>query len=87
MNVKRQCGVLLWRAAVRPAGAGRGAVRPASFSAAFKGQINLYFICVNAGRFFDGRLYDLLELGVERYTSIRDFGRAAEVQIGNKVTR
>jgi hypothetical protein len=37
------------------------------------------------GRFFDGRLYDVLELGVDKYTSIRDFGRAAEVQIGNKV--
>ena len=39
------------------------------------------------GRFFDGRLYDVLELGVDKYTSIRDFGRAAEVQIGNKVGR
>ena len=39
------------------------------------------------GRFFDGRLYDTLELGVEKFTSIRDFGRAAEVQVGNKVSR
>ena len=38
------------------------------------------------GRFFDHRLHDVLELGVERYKGIKDFAKAATaVQIGNKV--
>lgn len=37
------------------------------------------------GRFFDHRLHDVLELGVERYKGIKDFAKAATaVQIGNK---
>ena len=33
------------------------------------------------------RLYDVLELGVERYQGIKDFAQAAKlVQLGNKVT-
>lgn len=37
------------------------------------------------GRFFDHRLYDVLELGVERYQGIKDFTQAAKlVQLGNK---
>ena len=33
------------------------------------------------------RLYDVLELGVERYQGIKDFTQAAKlVQLGNKVT-
>lgn len=37
-------------------------------------------------RFFDHRLYDLLELGVEKYRGIREFAAAAaSVQAGNKV--
>lgn len=39
------------------------------------------------GRFFDGRLLDCLELGVERYASIDSFGAAADAQLGNKVRR
>ncbi len=39
------------------------------------------------GRFYDHRLYDLLELGVEGYKSIQSFGAAAtKVQLNNKVT-
>ncbi len=38
------------------------------------------------GRIFDHRLYDLLELGVEKFRSIKSFGRAGlNVQAGNKV--
>ena len=38
------------------------------------------------GRTFDHRLYDLLELGVENFRSIKSFGTAgASVQAGNKV--
>jgi len=38
------------------------------------------------GRFYDNRLYDLLELGVEGYKSITSFGAAAsKVQLNNKV--
>ena len=38
------------------------------------------------GRTFDHRLYDLLELGVEHFRSIKSFGTAgASVQAGNKV--
>ena len=38
------------------------------------------------GRMFDHRLYDLLELGVEKFRSIKSFGRAGlNVQAGNKV--
>jgi len=37
------------------------------------------------GRFYDNRLYDLLELGVEGYKSITSFGAAAsKVQLNNK---
>lgn len=37
-------------------------------------------------RFFDHRLYDLLELGVDKYRGIREFAAAAaSVQAGNKV--
>ena len=36
------------------------------------------------GRLFDFRLYDALELGVERHTPIRSFGGAASAQAGNK---
>lgn len=37
------------------------------------------------GRFFDYRLYDLLELGVDKYRGIREFAAAAaSVQAGNK---
>lgn len=39
------------------------------------------------GRFYDGRVYDLLELGVESYKSIVTFGAASStVQISNKVS-
>ena len=39
------------------------------------------------GRFFDHRLHDVLELGVDRYKGIKEFAKAATaVQIGNKVT-
>ena len=38
------------------------------------------------GRMFDHRLYDLLEVGVEKFRSIKSFGTAgASVQAGNKV--
>lgn len=38
------------------------------------------------GRMFDHRLYDLLELGVEKFRSIKSFGSAGlSVQAGNKV--
>lgn len=38
------------------------------------------------GRFFDHRLYDLLELGVENFKPLTSFGAAAaNVQIDNKV--
>ena len=38
------------------------------------------------GRFFDHRLHDVLELGVDRYRGIKEFAKAATaVQIGNKV--
>lgn len=38
------------------------------------------------GRFFDHRLHDVLELGVDRYKGIKEFAKAATaVQIGNKV--
>lgn len=38
------------------------------------------------GRFFDYRLHDMLELGVDRYKGIKEFAKAATaVQIGNKV--
>ncbi len=38
------------------------------------------------GRFFDHRLHDVLELGVERFRGIKEFAKAATaVQIGNKV--
>ena len=38
------------------------------------------------GRFFDHRLHDMLELGVDRYKGIKEFAKAATaVQIGNKV--
>ncbi len=38
------------------------------------------------GRFYDHRLYDLLELGVEAFRSTQTFGNAATaVQEGNKV--
>ena len=38
------------------------------------------------GRFFDHRLHDVLELGVERYKGIKEFAKAATaVQLGNKV--
>ncbi len=37
-------------------------------------------------RFFDHRVYDLLELGVDKYRAIREFAAAAaSVQAGNKV--
>lgn len=37
------------------------------------------------GRFFDHRLHDVLELGVERFRGIKEFAKAATaVQIGNK---
>ncbi|EIE24419.1 Brix-domain-containing protein [Coccomyxa subellipsoidea C-169] len=37
------------------------------------------------GRFFDHRVYDLLELGVDKYRAIREFAAAAaSVQAGNK---
>lgn len=37
------------------------------------------------GRFYDGRVFDLLEVGVSAYRSLRDFGgAAAHVQTGNK---
>lgn len=37
------------------------------------------------GRFFDHRLHDVLELGVDRYKGIKEFAKAATaVQIGNK---
>jgi hypothetical protein len=40
------------------------------------------------GRFYDHRLYDLLELGVDQYKSIKSFGAAAsKVQLNNKVRR
>ena len=39
------------------------------------------------GRFFDHRLHDVLELGVDRYKGIKEFAKAATaVQIGNKVS-
>ncbi len=39
-----------------------------------------------AGRFFDGRVFDVLEVGVTEFRSLKDFGAAAaEVQVGNKV--
>ena len=39
------------------------------------------------GRFFDHRLHDVLELGVDRYKGIKEFTKAATaVQIGNKVS-
>lgn len=39
-----------------------------------------------AGRFYDGRVFDLLEVGVSAFRSLRDFGgAAAHVQTGNKV--
>ena len=42
---------------------------------------------ITLGRFFDGRLHDVLELGVERFTPIKAFAKSATaVQIGNKVT-
>ena len=38
------------------------------------------------GRFFDHRLHDVLEFGVERFRGIKEFAKAATaVQIGNKV--
>lgn len=38
------------------------------------------------GRFFDGHLYDALELGVEGYKSIKAFGNAGTgAGLGNKV--
>ena len=49
---------------------------------------HVYVPCVTmtyAGRFYDGRLYDMLELGVDAYKSIKDFGATAQTQIGNKV--
>lgn len=37
------------------------------------------------GRFYDGRIFDVLEVGVSAYRSLRDFGAAAaQVQTGNK---
>jgi ribosome production factor 2 len=36
------------------------------------------------GRLFDFRLYDALELGVERHRAIKEFGGAASAQVGNK---
>lgn len=38
------------------------------------------------GRLYDNRVYDLLELGVEKYKSIKSFGAASStVQTQNKV--
>ncbi|GBG00525.1 ribosome production factor [Raphidocelis subcapitata] len=36
------------------------------------------------GRLFDFRLYDAIELGVERHRAIKEFGGAASAQAGNK---
>lgn len=41
--------------------------------------------CLTLGRLYNGQLYDLIELGVERYRGLQDFAaRAAAVQAGNK---
>jgi ribosome production factor 2 len=39
------------------------------------------------GRLFDFRLYDVIELGVDRFEAIKSFGKAAATaQVGNKVS-
>ena len=42
--------------------------------------------CMTLGRIFDGHLYDLCELSVQRFRSLQDFASTgAGVQAGNKV--